>query len=130
MYEVKKALIVTDDSAKVKKMANRIVKALGEAKILIKSASNFSGEDLLPADAIFIGCEKPSPPSFKYLEILFQHINLADRRCGIFTPSSEEAVLYMTGMVINSDIKLNPVALKEANSSFSKEWTAKTISEK
>ena len=126
----KSAIIVTDGSEKVKKMADCVLKALGGIKTLVMDAHEFAGTDLLPANIVFIGCEKPSPSSFAYLEKLLQHINLAGRKCGVFSPSSKEAVQYMTKMVKDSDITLNPAALFEANSTLAGEWTAKTISGK
>ena len=120
-------MIVTDGSVKISKMADNIAGALGKKKILIKDASDFAGTDLLPADIVFLGCEKPSPPSFKYLHELFQHINLAGRSCGIFS-SAAETVQYLTDMVRSSEISLNPVTLSDKNSSSIGEWTAKTVS--
>ena len=89
-------------------MAQGIVTALKGSKVTVKAASDFRGNDILPADAFFLGCEKPKPESFAYLTDLLKHINLAGRRCGVFSSGSEKAVKYLAGLVKDCDASLNP----------------------
>jgi hypothetical protein len=69
------------------------------------AAEKFSGEDLLPAHAIFVGCELPKPESFAYVEDIFAHICLAGRPCGIFSPNSK-ALKYLSGLIRASEASL------------------------
>jgi hypothetical protein len=110
--KVKKTiLIITDESPEAAKMASEIAAALKGSKVSVKSASGFAGNDILPADAFFLGCEKPNPDSFTYLADLLKHINLAGRPCGVFSPGSEKAAKYLAGLVRDSEAALNPKPL-------------------
>jgi hypothetical protein len=109
----KKALIVTDGTESVHQMAERIAAALTDFTVTLRTASDFAGTDILPADICFFGCASPRPASFAYLEELLQHINLAGRPCGIFSPRSKEAARYLAGMVHDSELALNPEPLLE-----------------
>ena len=124
MREKKTILIVTDGTEKVKKMADDIASVLKGNSVLIKDASSFAGTDLLPAEILFFGCEKPSPPSFGYFEDLLQHINLAGRSLGIFTPGSKKAAQYLGRMVKASEAALFPEPLSSDSSKEIKKWTA------
>jgi hypothetical protein len=62
----------------------------------------FSGVDLLPACAFFLGCEKPGPSSFSHLEAFLGHVNLAGRFCGIFS-SNAKACKYLSSLVRDSE---------------------------
>ena len=108
MKAKRKVLIVTDGSDGTGKMAAGIAAALKGNKVLVKSASEFKGNDILPAEVFFLGCEKPNPDSFAYLADLLKHINLAGRPCGVFSPSSEKAVRYLAGLVHDSEAVLYP----------------------
>jgi len=126
----KRVLIVTDGAEEIKKMAENIAAALEGNSILIKDGSNFAGTDLLPADVLFFGCEKPSPPSFGYLEELLQHINLAGRTFGVFSPNSEEAIQYLIRMAKDSDAALNAEPFLAENSGNIKKWTTMVLAGK
>ncbi|MDR1374270.1 MAG: hypothetical protein LBJ24_04790 [Treponema sp.] len=121
----KKALIVTDGTKLVHQMAECIVAALTDFTVTLRSASDFTGTDILPADVCFFGCAGPRPASFVYLEELLQHINLVGRPCGIFSPRSEEAAKYLTGMVHDSELALNPEPLLEIPALT--QWITKVI---
>lgn len=117
-------LIVTDGTGEVTIMAQSIAKALNGNKVLIKDAPAFAGTDLLAADVFFIGCEAPAPISFSYLEEMLQHINLAGRNCGIFSPSSQKAVQYLKKILKSSEAAIRAEPLF-ADSSFNiEEWAA------
>ena len=105
---MKTVLIITDGSVETAKMASGIEKALKGNNVSVKSASEFMGNDILPAEAFFLGCEKPNPDSFTYLEDVLKHINLARRPCGIFSPGSEKAAKYLAGLVKDCEAALNP----------------------
>ena len=104
-------LIVTDGSPKTEKMAGEIAATLEGNKVMMKTASEFMGNDILPADAFFLGCEKPNPGSFAYLADLLKHINLAGRSCGVFSSGSEKAAKYLAGLVKDCEAALNPEPL-------------------
>ena len=121
-------LIVTDGSEETAKMAAGIVAALKGNKVTVKTASEFKGNDLLPAEAFFLGCEKPQPESFAYLADLLKHINLAGRPCGVFSPGSEKAAKYLAGLVRDSEAVLNPEPLLPASEAVVKKWAINVIS--
>ena len=121
------SLIVTDGSEKVNKIAEIIAKAL-EDRVLVKDASSFEGTDLLPADVFFLGCEKPQPESFSSLEDMLQHINLANRCCGVFSHASDEAVQYLKDIVKSSEVFIYPEPLSETNPETVDKWIAGVIS--
>jgi len=85
----KKALIITDGTPSIESIAQAISGALTDFNVKIYSAQKFEGTDLLPAEVFFIGCEEVSPSSFSYLEDMLSHINLASRKCGIFSVKNE-----------------------------------------
>jgi len=123
----KKVLIITDGSGETAKMAAEIALALKGNKVSIKSASDFIGNDILPVDAFFLGCEKPKPESFSYLEDMLKHINFAGRPCGIFTPGSDKAVKYLANLVHDCEAALNPDALTSSSKNKGR-WVQKVIS--
>ena len=61
-------------------------------------ADDFTGTDILPVHAFFLGCGEPEPPSFYYIEELMYHINLAGRFCGVFSGNAK-AVKYLSALV-------------------------------
>jgi len=123
----KRVVIVTDDSEETVKMAEGISAALKSNEITVKTASDFQGNDLLPADAFFLGCEKPNPASFAYLEDFFRHINLAGRPCGAFSPGSKTAVKYLAGLVKDSEARLNPESIIAGAGTDLKKWANSVI---
>ena len=122
MGGAKRVLILTDGTERVKKMAEDIAIVLKGNSILLKDASAFAGNDLLPAKVLFFGCEDPSPPSFGYFEILLQHINLAGRFLGVFSHNSIEAVQYLARMAKKSDVSLCPKPFFAKNSKDLEKW--------
>ena len=107
----KTVLIVTDGSVEMAKLAEEITAALKGNKVTTKEVSDFKGNDILPADAFFLGCEKPRPAAFAYLADVLKHINLAGRSCGVFTSGSESAAKYLAGLVKDCEAALNPKPL-------------------
>ena len=126
----KNVLIVTDGTIRVKKMAEKIAIALEGNEIFMKEASSFAGNDILPAELIFLGCEEASPPSFDYLEELLQHINLANRPLGIFSPNSKDAIKYLSRIVMDSEAALYREAFLAENSDNIMKWTARVLASK
>jgi hypothetical protein len=104
----KNILIVTDGTESTQKIAEKIAAQLSENHVVLLTAPDLAGTDVLPADAYFLGCEKPHPSSFAYLEELLRHINLVRRPCGIFSPQSKMAVKYLIRLVRYSDMALYP----------------------
>jgi hypothetical protein len=106
----KSVLIITDGTELIEVIAKSIKKTLtgltcddstdtnNKLNIKICSAENFNGTDLLPSEIFFIGCNEPNPPSFSYLEDMLNHINLASRKCGIFS-GNKKAIKYLDSIV-------------------------------
>ena len=120
-------LIVTDGSGLTVKMAADIAAALKGNKVTVRTASEFMGTDILPAEAFFLGCEKPKPASFAYLTDLFKHINLAGRPCGVFSPGSEKATKYLAALIRDSEAALNPEPLFAGSGAAVKKWAQNVI---
>ena len=104
--KVKKVLVLTDGSKETVKMAAGIADGLKGINVLVKSAVEFKGNDILPAEAFFLGCEKPEPDTFAYITDLFKHINLVGRPCGVFSPGSDKAAKYLAGLIKDSEAAL------------------------
>ena len=103
----RKITIITDSAASTQYLAEGIAAAIENGSfssysVSILHAEQFSGTDLLPAHAIFLGCEEPKPSSFFYIEELFEHINLAGRLCGIFSVNAK-AIKYLSAIVSASE---------------------------
>jgi adenine phosphoribosyltransferase len=120
----KNVLIVTDGKEACRKMAASIARAMKIARVVSISALDFAGNDILPAEVYFFGCEEPKPESFNYLETVLKHINLVGRPCGVFSPSSEAAIEYLRAMVHDSEMALYPKPLfaKDIDNQV-KQWT-------
>jgi hypothetical protein len=96
--------IITDGTASTRELAEKIRKGIQGCRVIMIAASDFSGADILPADVFFFGCDRAHPPSFVRLEKVLEHINLAGRSCGLFSPGSEEAIEYLAGIVGDSEL--------------------------
>ena len=106
METIKKIAIITDGAAPIQEAAENIaaiIEGCSGYSAAVIQAERFSGTDLLPAYAIFLGCEAPAPSSFAYIEALMGHINLAGRPCGIFS-SNAKALAYLSGLIRDSEI--------------------------
>ncbi|MCL2381133.1 MAG: hypothetical protein FWC64_06005 [Treponema sp.] len=121
-------LIVTDGSGETAEMAAGIAAALKDSTVTVKTASEFKGNDILPAKAFFLGCKEPRPDSFAYLTLLLKHINLASRPCGVFSPGSREATEYLAGLVCDCEAALNPEPLFSGHAQAVKEWAQSVVS--
>ena len=122
----KTALIVTDGTECMQKMAEAIAAELQNYKVVSTTAKDFAGIDLLAASLCFFGAENPKPPSFSYLYKMLQHINLIGRTCGIFSVSKNTAD-YLQKMVHDSELTLHPDPfLGEGDI---KEWVKKVIAQ-
>ena len=106
----KKALIITDGTESINSLAAPIKNALTGFNVKIRNADKFEGTDLLPADIFFIGCEKPSPPSFAYLKEMLSHINLASRKCGIFSVN-QKSLKYLGDILKDCEAALGETML-------------------
>ena len=109
----KTALIVTDDNGPIKTLAGAIASALDGFTVVTVEAGDFLGTHLLPADLCFFGSQTANPPSFKYLDSVLRHINLAGRPCGIFSCSVAGAD-YLKDMMRDSELAVHPDVLSEA----------------
>ena len=126
MKTTKNILIVIEDTQGTAEMAAGIADALKEEKVSVRNVSEFEGNEILPADAFFLGCERPNPASFTYLTDLFRHINLARRPCGVFSPGTKEAAGYLASLVHDSEAALKGEPLYAGSGTGIKEW-AKSI---
>jgi len=97
---------VTDGTESIQQIARAIANELAGtlAGIDVKTctAEEYKGTDILPADVFFIGCEKPNPVSFNYLARMLSHINLAARKCGVFS-TDKKALKYLAALVRDSE---------------------------
>ena len=119
-----KALIITDGTDSIKNITQLISGELNGTMVKTCSAQDFTGEELLPVDVFFIGCENPSPSSFSYLEEMLNHINLASRKCGVFSVNFK-TLKYLCNIVKDCEADLGAplhVASKEINKSLLKKW--------
>jgi len=109
-----KALIITDGTKPIRSVALLIKDALSNGyKVKICSAKKFAVTDLLPADIFFIGCKRAKPKSFAGLDEFFAHVNLASRRCGIFS-INEKSLKYLKSMLADSEANLGePLLVSE-----------------
>ena len=121
MNAKEKILIITDGTELIESIARSVKDALsGTVKII--SAEAFEGTDLLPANTFFMGCEKPNPSSFNYLEEMLKHINFAGRHCGIFS-ASKNALKYLSGILKDSEVTVGePLLITEADAAAVKKW--------
>ena len=111
----KKALIITDGTETIKNITQGITEVLSGYDITSCTADEFDGTSLLCADVFFIGCENSGSPSFSYLEEMLKHINLAARKCGVFTVN-ESALSYLCQLVKDSEAKMgNPLHITDNN---------------
>jgi hypothetical protein len=112
MQVSKKVLIITDGTESIQSIAQLISDALKGFDVNICSAEKFNGTCLLAADTFFLGCKKPNPSSFSTLEKMLSHINLASRKCGIFTVE-EKTIKYLCKIVNDSEADLgSPLLVK------------------
>ena len=106
METIKKIAIIIDGAAPLQEAAENLAAIIGGNpgySAAVIQAERFSGTDLLPAYAVFLGCEEPKPSSFASIEALLGHINLAGRSCGIFSPNAK-ALEYLSALVRDSEI--------------------------
>ena len=114
----KKILIITDNSAPIRNMAETIAAVMGnppfaDYSAVILDAESFSATDLLPVKVLLLGCEKPEAFSFLYIKDFFAHISLAGRSCGIFS-SDTKAIKYLSTFVRDSDVTIcKPLMAKD-----------------
>ncbi len=108
MKDAKNILILIDGAEATRKIADRIAARLKGLRVVLMDATDFAATDLLPADACFIGCEKPKPANFAELERVLRGINLAGRPCGLFSPASPPAIAYLRTMVGDAELRVNP----------------------
>jgi hypothetical protein len=101
----KKALIITDGTKPIRSVALLIKEALSDFKVKICPAKKFDGTDLLAADIFFIGSKRAKPKSFVYLEDMLSHINLASRKCSVYS-INEKALNYLRGILAASEANL------------------------
>jgi len=98
----RKAIIITDGAKSTESLAKPIKQALAGFSVNIYAADKFAGNDLFPADIFFLGAEKPNPPSFSYVEEMLAHINLASRKCAVFS-TSQKALNYLGSILKDSE---------------------------
>jgi len=125
----KKALIVTDETEQVKKIAMYISDALAGFTVKICSADKFEGTDLLGADVFFLGCAQNSPSSFSYIEKMLKHINFASRKCAVFT-TDLKTINYLCSIVKDCEASLGAplhVVSKEPEKSALNNWVKSVI---
>jgi hypothetical protein len=130
MSDKKNVLIITDGSEGVSGMAAEISAVLkdGTCVVSVKTASEFKGNDILPAEVFYLGCEKSEPESFSYLADLLIHINLAGRPCGIFSSGEKKTTSYLAALVKDCEAALNPIAFLPGQEADVKSWAQTVVS--
>ena len=134
METIKKVAIITDGAAPLQEAAESIAAIIGGYpghSAAVIQAERFSGTDLLPAYAIFLGCQESKPSSFAYIEALLGHINLAGRSCGIFS-SNAKALGYLSALVRDSEIATgSPFQIENGkiDTEKLKSWVQKVLKE-
>jgi enolase len=123
----KNVLIVTDGTEAIDSTAQSIKKTLKDFKVKICPAAEFAGTDLLPAGIFFLGCEKDRRDSFSHLAEILAHINLASRKCGVFS-TNEETLKYLKNLVTDCEAVLgDPLLVTETNALNLKKWLKRII---
>jgi len=125
----KKVIIITDGTQLIQSTAQSIKEVLTNCSVEICPADKFEGTALLPVDIFILGCEKPNPPSFAYLEKMLSHINLVSRKCGIFSVN-EKSIKYLKGIVKDCEADLlEPFLVKDEKIHVSdiKKWLKEII---
>ena len=113
----KRILIITDSSPSIRKLAEEISAIFGNDTfsgytVSAVEADNFTGDNLLPAHVIFVGCELPKPDSFTYLDDFFRHICLAGRPFGIFSTNAK-TLKYLSRLIRVTEASLGtPLLVK------------------
>jgi len=107
-----KAVIITDGTELIQSTALLIKESLNGYKVNICCAEGFEGTELLPSDVFFIGCESPSPKSFSWLEDLLSHINLASRKCGIFS-AKVKSIKYLRTILKSCEADISELEIDE-----------------
>ena len=105
MSAKEKALIVTDGTETIQLIAQSMSKTMIDYDVKVCTAGEFEGTSLLPAGLFFLGCEKQNPASFAYLQEMLCHINLASRKCGIFSVN-KDALEYLESIVKDCEADL------------------------
>ncbi|GMO52912.1 MAG: hypothetical protein Ta2G_10870 [Termitinemataceae bacterium] len=118
----KKILIIIDEDDATRKVALAIVSEFFGDDIRIVEAGDFEGTEILDPQLLFIGCADDKPASFEYLEKVMAHINLAGRKCALFSPSSDEAISYLTDLIRDCEIRQIAKPLNSWNIIDYKTW--------
>ena len=124
----KTVLIVIDDAKGVAEMATEIAGALKGNRVMVKKVSEFAGNDILPTDAFFLGCEAPNQDSFAYITDFFRHINLAGRCCGIFSSGAKDTVDYLMSLIHDSEVTVKNEPLLPGSRDGIKKWAQSVVS--
>jgi hypothetical protein len=122
----KKVLIIVDETETIQPIAQTIKDTLADYEVKLCSAEKFEGTALLSAEVFFLGCENPNPSSFSYIEEMLAHINLALKKCGIFS-TDKEALKYLAGIVKDSEAKMNECLCSPTGETEIKDWLKKFI---
>lgn len=102
-------------------------KSVGDIRVVVRNASEFTPVDILPADGYFFGCENARPSSFAELERVLKGINLAGRPCGLFSLASTEAIEYLRSIVRDADLRLHPTPFLLSKKGDIGLWAAETL---
>jgi hypothetical protein len=124
---VKNVSIITDAGESLDLIVQSIRNCLQDCAVKICSAQNFAGTDILPAETFFLGCNTPNPASFAYLEDMLSHINLASRKCGIFS-ANKESLEYLAGILKDCEAELGePLLITDGTDKLAVEKWLKEI---
>ena len=117
----KNVLIITDGTEFINLTAQTI-KNLIKNEVKIISAADFTGAEILPVQVFFLGCQTPGPETFSYLSDMLLHINLAGRKCGIFS-GNNESLEYLKNILKDCEAGLaEPLLVKDIQDSNIQNW--------
>jgi hypothetical protein len=105
----KKYLILADNNTASRRTILAIVNVLFGRDVRIVYTGDFSGTDLLPCDFLFLGFAKTNSAQCLYIQETFKHINLAGRKCALFSPLNDggKTIRFLTDLIKDSEIKLD-----------------------
>jgi hypothetical protein len=124
-------IIITDGDSYIDTIAAAIKSSFTTHEIRVCKADHFTGDEILPCETFFLGCAKPSPSSFAYLEEMLSHINFASRKCGVFS-AKEEAVKYLQNILKDSEVNIGKPLLitgSKLNDTTVKNWVHEFMSQ-
>jgi hypothetical protein len=107
---LKPKILIAYESTKpeLKACAERVKKAADSLsyRSVVKCAEDVTIPEILAAQAYVFGASFPLSDEFREIERVLRGINLAGRRCGLFSDGEPKAVDFLRAMSTDSELKL------------------------